>query len=142
VTSNGHSPEPNTDDGDSGAVDWDSIRGILGIAARLSFVACVCGVIIASLFGAPRLLYSYHVSHFAVLYVLTLTTLAAFPDCGILKAFWRLVGLVTVLGVVRVILRHELEINFLDWIADVSGILGGLAPVAVRRPREAQSGAS
>jgi 4-amino-4-deoxy-L-arabinose transferase-like glycosyltransferase len=116
----------------------ESTRVVLGIAGRVFFVACVCGVVGALLFGAPRLLYSYHVSHFAALYVLTLATLAAFPEWGLLKAFWRLVGLVTVLGVARVFMRRHLEANFLDWISDLSGIIVGLAPVAMQSLREAQ----
>ncbi len=137
MTHNENRPELSTE-AEGGAFAWSSIFGVAGIAGRLTFVACACAVIVASLHGAPHVLYSYHVSHFAVLYALTLATLAAFPGWGILKAFWRLMGLVTVLGLVRVILRHQVETNFLDWIADLSGILGGLAPIAVQRWREAQ----
>jgi hypothetical protein len=138
MTRDAEHPEPDTEEADGGAFDWESMRGALGITGRLVFVACACAVVVASLFGAPHILYSYHVSHFAVLYALTLATLAAFPDWGVLKAFWRLLGLVTLLGVARVVFRHQLQTNFLDWIADLSGILGGLAPIAVQRLRETQ----
>ena len=141
MTRNEKSRGPETEHAARGTAGFSSTRETLGVAGRVLFVACACGVIVASLFGAPRLLYSYHVSHFALLYVFTLATLAAFPDWGVLKAFWRLVGLMSVLGVARVLIRHQLETNFLDWIADLSGILGGLAPVALQRVREAQLGA-
>ncbi len=134
-------PGPISEGAHRRAFDWGSIHEGLGIAARLFFVVWTCAVVVASLFGAPRVLYSYHVSHFAVLYVLTLAALGAFPNWAVLNAFWRLVGLVTVLGVARVLVRHHVETSFLDWIADVSGILGGLAPVAVHRLREAQTSA-
>jgi hypothetical protein len=138
MTNNENLPEPNVEVAAGGAFGWSSIRGVVGIAGRLSFVACACAVVVASLLGAPHVLYSYHVSHFAVLYALTLATLAGFPDWGVLKAFWRLMALVTALGLARVVMRHQVETNFLDWIADLSGIIGGLTPVAVQRLREAQ----
>jgi hypothetical protein len=111
---------------------------LYGIGARLFFVASSCVIIVASLISAPRILYSYHVSHFAVLYVLSLATLAAFPGWAPLKTFWRLMGFVTALSLARVIFRHHVEANFFDWIADVSGILGGLAPLVVQHMREFQ----
>jgi len=120
------------------ARDLGWILEFSGIFARVSFIACICSVIVASLIGAPHILYSYHLSHFAVLYLLALTVLAAFPDWSILKTFWALVAFVTALGVARILIRHHVEINFLDWIADLSGILGGLAPVVVQRLREVQ----
>jgi hypothetical protein len=138
MTSNPNVPDPHSGLNERGGLDWGSIREVSGMGGRVSFVVCMFAVIVASLVGGPHVFYSYHVSHFAVLYVLSLATLAAFPDWGVLKAFWRLLGFVTALGLARALTRHHLETNFLDWISDISGILGGLAPLVVQRLREIQ----
>jgi hypothetical protein len=140
VTSNQDFPKPNADPSDSRAGGWDSVQEFSGIGSRVFFLACVCAVVIASLIGAPHIFYSYHVSHFAVLYVLALATLAAFPGWGVLKTFWRLLFFVSALGLARLVMHHHVETSFLDWISDLSGVLGGLAPIAVQRLREIQLG--
>ena len=137
---NQHRGGPEADASERALRDQELIQKLLGFVARVCLVVCVGAVIVASLIGAPRLLYSYHVSHFAVLYVLALAALAALPDWGALKTFWSLVAFVSALGMARVIFRHNVEVNFLDWIADLSGILGGLAPVVVQRLRELPTG--
>ena len=114
-----------------------SASGRQAILGRLSFVAVLPGVLMMSLFGAPRLFYSYRVAHFAAIYILTLATMAAFKDWSFLKLFWRLTGFVVAIGVTRTIIHHHPETTFFDGIADMGGVLGALAPSLVQRYRDA-----
>ncbi len=114
---------------------------ILAVMGRLSFLAALVAILYFSGFGAPRLLYSYHVAHFAAIYVLTLTTLAAFHRSSFLKMFWLLTGFVTAVAVIRCLAHHHVETSFFDWIADVGGIIAALFPAMVQRFRQAMAAA-
>ena len=103
---------------------------------RLSFVVVLPLVVLLSFLGAPRILYSYRVAHFAAMYCLTLAAMAAFKDWPFLKLFWRQTGFVTTIAVTRALIHHHPETNLFDWFADVGGILGALAPSLVQRYRD------
>ncbi len=110
-----------------------STQAILG---RLCFLIVLPTVVLLSFTGAPKVLYSYRVAHFAAMFALGLATMAAFKDWSFLKLFWRLTGFVTVVGVLRTLTHHHLGNNFFDWIADMGGVLGALVPSLVQRYRD------
>jgi hypothetical protein len=108
----------------------------LAIVGRVAFVVTVGAVVVLSFLGAPHLLYSYHVAHFAAFYILSLTALAAFPGWSFLRAFWALTAFLTVVALFRVVLDHHAQTTFLDWISDLGGVFGAMAPMLVQRFRE------
>ncbi len=108
----------------------------LAIIARIAFVVTLAAVVILSFSSAPRLLYSYHVAHFAAFYMLSLTTLAAFKGWSFLRAFWVLTAFLTLVALFRVVLDHHVQTTFLDWISDLGGVIGAMAAMLVQRFRE------
>ena len=118
---------------------WYPDSGFWAVAARIGLVLAAIAIAYASLAPGryvPRLLYSYHLEHFAAFYVLCLMATAAFP-----RAQLRALGLACMLiaamlegGQVVMAGRAGIE-AYQNWLADVGGAFAAVLPIAVGRFR-------
>jgi hypothetical protein len=115
----------------------------LAVAARVAFLALIAAVSFASLAPTtwiPRLLYSYHLEHFAAFYLTALSMAAARYRAGLNRVLLDLVILASLLEGVRAFTpAHQLTAAE-DWIADLGGGLAALTPIMVGGFRKSFSG--
>ncbi len=113
--------------------------GRMAVAARLGFVLVVFGVITASLAPAtivPRMLYSYHLEHFAAFYLVALVTAAALPRVRLRKILIWLMVFSALLECGRVFLGARELSSSQNLFADVGGMWAALAPIVIGRFRD------
>jgi hypothetical protein len=119
--------------------------GPWAVLARCGLVLAVAAVAYASLAPGryvPRLLYSYHLEHFAAFYVVALTGSAALP-----RARLRWLGAASVVLALAMELPHLLfggapQAVYQNGLADVGGAFAALLPMAVDRFRRRLNGRS
>lgn len=106
----------------------------LAMIARASFLIIVGAICFASLAPAgwmPRVLYSYHLEHFAAFYLVALSMAAARSRRSGQRLLLDTLTLATALEGVRLFIpSHQLNVAE-DWVSDVGGVLAALAPVAI-----------
>jgi hypothetical protein len=107
---------------------------ILAIAARATFLIVAAAICFASLAPAgwmPRVLYSYHLEHFAAFYLVALSMSAARYRTSVYRLLLDMPVLATLLEAVRLLIpAHQLYVAE-DWIADVGGSLAALTPIMI-----------
>jgi hypothetical protein len=107
---------------------------ILAIVARAAFLLMIVAICFASLAPAgwmPRLLYSYHLEHFAAFYLVALAMAAARYRTGVYRVLLDVTVLATTLEAVRLFIpSHQLYVAE-DWIADIGGALAALMPILI-----------
>lgn len=106
----------------------------LAIVARASLLLMIAAICFASLAPAgwmPRVLYSYHLEHFAAFYLVALTMAAARYRTGVYRVLLDVTVLATMLEAVRLFIpSHQLYVAE-DWIADVGGAMAALTPILI-----------
>jgi putative Mn2+ efflux pump MntP len=106
----------------------------LAVAARAAFIVTVAAIAFASLTPAgwmPRVLYSYHLEHFAAFYLVALSMAAARYRTNIYRLLLDAGVLATVLEAIRLLIpSHQLSVVE-DWASDIGGILAALTPIVV-----------
>ncbi len=107
---------------------------LLAVVARAAFLVMFVAICFASLAPAgwmPRVLYSYHLEHFAAFYLVALTMAAARYRTSAYRVLLDVTVLATVLEGVRLFIpSHQLYVAE-DWTADIGGALAALIPVLV-----------
>lgn len=106
----------------------------LAILARVAFLAVIAGICFASLAPSgwlPRVLYSYHLEHFAAFYLAALSMAAARYRASLYRVMMDIAALATVLEGVRLFIpSHQLYVVE-DWVADLGGVLAALSPIVI-----------
>ena len=106
----------------------------LAIVARASLLLMIAAICFASLAPAgwmPRVLYSYHLEHFAAFYLVALAMAAARYRTSVYRVLLDVTVLATMLEAVRLFIpSHQLYVAE-DWIADVGGALAALTPILI-----------
>jgi hypothetical protein len=106
----------------------------LAMIARAGFLLVVVGLCLASLAPSgwlPRVLYSYHLEHFAAFYLVALSMAAARYRANIYRVMTDIAMLATVLEGVRLLIpSHQLYV-LEDWVADLGGALAALSPIVI-----------
>ena len=104
------------------------------MVARVAFLAVIAALCFASLAPAgwlPRVLYSYHLEHFAAFYLVALTMAAARYRASIYRVMTDIAVLATVLEGLRLFIpSHQLYVAE-DWVADLGGALAALSPMVI-----------
>ena len=106
----------------------------LAMIARVAFLLVAAGLCLA-LFApsgwTPRVLYSYHLEHFAAFYLVALSMAAARYRANVYRVMADIALLATVLEGVRLFIpSHQLYVVE-DWVADLGGALAALAPILI-----------
>src|ERR1700742_2868743 len=98
----------------------------LAMFARVAFLVVVAALCFASLAPSgwmPRVLWSYHLEHFAAFYLVALSMAAARYRAPISRLLLDIGVLATVLEGVRLFIpSHQLYV-LEDWVADLGGVL-------------------
>jgi len=106
----------------------------LAMIARAVFllvVAGLCFVLLAPSGWMPRVLYSYHLEHFAAFYLVALSMAAARYRANVYRVMTDIAILATVLEGVRLFIpSHQLYVVE-DWVADLGGALAALSPILI-----------
>jgi hypothetical protein len=106
----------------------------LAVAARVVFVSLIVAICFASLAPAgwvPRVLYSYHLEHFAAFYLAALSMAAARYRTSVYRVLLDATVLASMLEAVRLFIpSHQLYVAE-DWIADIGGALAALTPILI-----------
>jgi len=113
--------------------------GPLAVAARLALVTAVVGVLGASLLPAPvvpRILYSYHLEHFAAFYLLALIAAAACPRLRLRHILICMMGFAAILEGARVMLGAREISSAENLFADIGGVWSAIAPILIGRFRD------
>ena len=104
------------------------------MVARVAFLAVIAALCFASLAPAgwlPRVLYSYHLEHFAAFYLVALTMAAARYRANVYRIMADIAVLATVLEGLRLFIpSHQLYVAE-DWVADLGGALAALSPMVI-----------
>lgn len=106
----------------------------LAMIARGAFLVVIGALCFASLAPAgwmPRLLYSYHLEHFAAFYLVALSMAAARYRANVYRVMTDIAVLATVLEGLRLFIpSHQLYVVE-DWMADLGGALAALSPIVI-----------
>lgn len=106
----------------------------LAMVARTAFLLIVAAICFASLAPSgwlPRVLYSYHLEHFAAFYLVALSMAAARYRASVYRVMADIAGLATVLEGLRLFIpTHQLYVAE-DWVADLGGALAALSPIVI-----------
>jgi hypothetical protein len=106
----------------------------LAMVARAAFLALAAAICFASLAPSgwlPRVLYSYHLEHFAAFYLVALSMAAARYRASVYRVMMDIAVLATVLEGLRLFIpSHQLYVAE-DWVADLGGALAALSPIVV-----------
>ena len=106
----------------------------LAIVARVAFLVIIAMICFASLAPAgwiPRVLYSYHLEHFAAFYLVALSMAAARYRTNVYRVMTDIAVLATVLEGLRLFIpSHQLYVAE-DWVADLGGALAALSPIVI-----------
>ena len=106
----------------------------LAMLARASYLVLIAAICFASLAPAgwlPRVLYSYHLEHFAAFYVVGLSMGAARYRANVWRVMLDIGVLATVLEGLRLFIpSHQLYVVE-DWVSDLGGALAALVPMLV-----------
>jgi hypothetical protein len=106
----------------------------LAMVARAGFLLVVAGLCFASLAPSgwmPRVLYSYHLEHFAAFYLVALSMAAARYRANVYRVMTDIAVLATLLEGVRLFIpSHQLYVVE-DWVADLGGALAALSPIVI-----------
>jgi hypothetical protein len=106
----------------------------LATIARVAFLLVVAALCFASLAPSgwmPRVLYSYHLEHFAAFYLVALSMAAARYRANVYRVMSDIAILATVLEGVRLFIpSHQLYVVE-DWVADLGGALAALSPILI-----------
>jgi len=85
----------------------------------------------------PHILYSYHLEHFAIFYLLALSTSAAFVRRDVFQIGVVIWLAAVVIEAIRWLHPEHKAFAVVDWFADAGGVVAALVPVGVGRFREA-----
>jgi hypothetical protein len=106
----------------------------LAMVARAAFLLVIAGLCFASLAPTgwlPRVLYSYHLEHFAAFYLVALSMAAARYRANVFRVMVDVAILATLLEGVRLFIpTHQLFVVE-DWVADLGGALAALTPIVI-----------
>ena len=106
----------------------------LAMIARAAFLVIIAALCFASLAPAgwlPRVLYSYHLEHFAAFYLVALSMAAARYRANVYRVMTDIAILATVLEGLRLFIpSHQLYVAE-DWVADLGGALAALSPIVI-----------
>ena len=106
----------------------------LAMVARAVFLLLIGAICFASLAPSgwmPRVLYSYHLEHFAAFYLVALSMAAARYRVSVYRVIIDIAVLATVLEGLRLFIpSHQLYVAE-DWVADLGGALAALTPVVI-----------
>jgi hypothetical protein len=106
----------------------------LAMAARATFLGVIALVSFASLAPAawvPRLLYSYHLEHFAAFYLIAAAMAAARYRANLHRVLLDVVVLASVLEGVRAFTPIHQLTSAENWVADLGGALAALSPILI-----------
>ena len=106
----------------------------LAMVARIAFLVVVGFICFASLAPAgwmPRVLYSYHLEHFAAFYLVTLSMAAARYRANVYRVMADISMLATVLEGLRLFIPSHQLFVVEDWVADLGGALAALSPIII-----------
>jgi hypothetical protein len=106
----------------------------LAIVARVAFllvVAALCFASFAPTGWMPRVLYSYHLEHFAAFYLVALSWAAARYRANVYRVMTDIAVLATVLEGVRLFIPSHRLFVVEDWVADLGGSLAALTPILI-----------
>ena len=112
--------------------------GWWAVLGRLSLVVAVIAILFASFapVGAmPRMLYSYHLEHFAAFYLVALAASAAFVRRKALHLGAIMWGFALCIELFRLLEPAHRLASMQDWFADAAGAMAALIPVAVGKFR-------
>jgi hypothetical protein len=106
----------------------------LAMLARVAFLVVAAAICFASLAPSgwmPRVLYSYHLEHFAAFYLVALSMAAARYRANVYRVMLDIAVLATVLEGLRLFIpSHQLFVAE-DWVADLGGALAALSPIVI-----------
>jgi hypothetical protein len=106
----------------------------LAMVARAAFLLVVAGICFALLAPSgwmPRVLYSYHLEHFAAFYLAALSMAAARYRANVYRVMVDIAILATVLEGVRLFIPSHQLFVVEDWVADLGGALAALSPIVI-----------
>lgn len=106
----------------------------LAMIARATLLVVIAAISFASLAPSgwmPRVLYSYHLEHFAAFYLVALSMAAARYRANIYRVMADIAILATVLEGLRLFIpSHQLYVAE-DWVCDLGGGLAALSPMVI-----------
>ena len=112
--------------------------GPLAVLARLSFLlaaATMAAAVLLTPSARPKVLHSHNLEHFAAFYVMTLAALAALPRARLRRVVVGVGCFAAVLESVRYIAGGPFSPALDNWVADIGGVVAGIAPILVERFR-------
>jgi hypothetical protein len=115
----------------------------LAMAARAALLGVIVLVSFASLAPVawvPRLLYSYHLEHFAAFYLLAMAMAAARYRANLNRVLLDVVILASLLEGVRAFTAAHQLTAAEDWVADLGGALAALLPIVAGAFRKSFAG--
>jgi hypothetical protein len=112
-----------------------SETNISAVGGRLAFLAVLLGLLYAAFFPSPRLFASTHVAHFAGFYMFTLGCTAAAKRVKLIPLGFYIAALAVALELARTMIWLPLTTSYLDWIGDMAGVVGALAPMLLQKVR-------
>ena len=110
-------------------------RSWRAIGGRLAFLGAFAALVYASFFHLPKLFASTHVAHFAGFFAFTLAVTAAAKRAPLLTLGCYVAALAILLEIARALIWLPLDSSYLDWIGDMAGVVGALAPMLLQKIR-------
>lgn len=112
--------------------------GPLAVLARLSFLVAIVGIVTAVFLPppmTPQFARSIYLEHFAALYVLMLSALAAMPRARLRRVATGCVVFAAVMESTHLLAGAPFVPLLRNWVADLGGVSAATAPVVVERFR-------
>jgi hypothetical protein len=112
--------------------------GSLAVLARVGFVASAAAIVAAVILPpevTPHFARSRYLEHFAAFYVAALFGLAAMPRRQMRQIAAFHIAFASLLEPTHLIAGAPVEPVFLNWVADLGGVIAACAPVAFERFR-------
>jgi hypothetical protein len=110
-------------------IAWSAIGG------RLAFVATLLLLLYAAFFPFPRLFASTHVAHFAGFYIFSFACAAAAKRMPLLVLGCYVAAVAILIEALRALIWLPLASSYLDWVGDMAGVVGALAPMLLQKIR-------
>lgn len=105
------------------------------VAGRVAFLATLASLLYAAFFPFPHLFASTHVAHFAGFYVFTFACASMAKRTSLLTLGCYIAAVAVGLEAVRALIWLPLDSSYLDWVGDMAGIVGALAPMLLQKIR-------
>ncbi len=108
--------------------------GLLGVIARLALIGSAAAVLVATVYRAPHVIYSYNLEHFAAFYLVSVIAAVANPHTRLRRLAAYLVAFAVLAEGVRLFWALP-EIVLQRCSADIGGMMAAYVPMFAYRLR-------